>query len=308
MRGIALLIGSTILTLITSFCTSNENGSRDATAGGNEHELFSRGTKLGLLKSKKLNEASGLAASIANPGMLWTLNDSGNPSEVYLIDRETNIKLTCKLEGVDNRDWEEIAIGPGPEKGKHYNYVGDIGDNAAAHDLKYIYRFQEPVLKAGEEKVKITQVDKIVFSLSDERRDAEAFFVDPKTLDIYIIGKWKNPCDLYQLKYSPDTNKSAVAQRIGTVPMSLVVAADFSGDGSELLLKTYKHVFYYKRSGDMSVASMLEQKPIDLPYDQEPQGESVAWATDGKGYYTLSEQKKDKDVHLMYYKRTMSNE
>ncbi|MGC3948362.1 MAG: hypothetical protein QM762_28295 [Chryseolinea sp.] len=292
--------------MATSFCTGN--GNRDPKDGGAQrpsgsHELFSKGKKLGMLKSKKLSEVSGLAASVANPGMLWTLNDSGNPSEVYLIDDKTNIKMTCVLKGINNRDWEEIALGPGPEPGKQYIYVGDIGDNLAQHQYKYIYRFEEPVLRNGEEKVVITNVDEIKFSLSDERRDAEAFFVDPNTLDIYIVGKWKSPCDLYQLKNSASTKEPLVAEHIGTLPMSLVVAANFSDDGSELLIKTYKHVFYFKRGDDMSVVSMLKQKPVELPYEQEPQGESIAWAIGGKGYYTLSEQKKDEEVHLMFYER-----
>ena len=310
MPGMMRWIQFAAIVMLMSFCKN-----REETKGGlakNEppesvdpEALFAKGKKLGLLKSKKLNEVSGLAASVANPGMLWTHNDSGNGAEIYLIDLETNIKQTYVLKGVSNRDWEEVAVGPGPEPGVQYIYVGDIGDNAAIHEFKYIYRFKEPVYKSGtgSEKIDITDFDTITFSLSDERRDTEAFVVDPKTRDIYIISKWKNPADIYQLKYAESTEDTLVAQHIGTLPLSTVVAADFNKDGSELLIKTYTTVSYWKRPADMSVLAMLKEPGIRLPYQREPQGEAVTWSPTGNGFYTLSEQKKGETVHLLFYER-----
>lgn len=267
--------------------------------------MFSKGTKLGALKSKRLNEVSGLSASVTNRDMLWALNDSGNEAEVYLIDRETNIKQTYVLKGVKNRDWEEIAVGRGPDPSKHYVYVGDIGDNMAVYPYKYIYRFEEPKFDPGvtDKKVDITNFETLVFSLSDQQRDTEAFFIDPKTGDLYIISKWKTPVDLYMIKAADMMSDTAVAQRLGTLPFSTVVAADFNRDGSELLIKTLGDVYYWKRDATTSVQAMLQEKGISLPYDREPQGESVAWSVSGDGYYTLSEQKKGESIHLMFYQR-----
>src|SRR5688500_6746162 len=106
-----------------------------------ESQIFLAPKQLAELTDKKLEEVSGLAASRTNPGFLWTLNDSGNPAIVYLIDESLKIKLSCKLSGVKNRDWEDIAVGPGPDATKRYVYVADIGDNNARFQYKYIYRF-----------------------------------------------------------------------------------------------------------------------------------------------------------------------
>ena len=65
--------------------------------------LFERQQSLGTI-SKKINEASGLVASIANPGYLWTHNDGGNPAEVFLINEKAEIVMTCKLKNTRNRD------------------------------------------------------------------------------------------------------------------------------------------------------------------------------------------------------------
>lgn len=294
-----------------SACSTNDRSSLQGELGKRKQNedvqqpTFAKGKELGALTDKRLKEVSGLAASVANPGLLWTHNDSGNEAEVYLIDSDTKIKQTYVLKGVSNRDWEEIALGPGPEPGKQYLYVGDIGDNMAAHHYKYIYRFEEPVLGSGSagDKVAITKFETIVFSLPDERRDTEAFVVDPRTQDIYIISKWKDPVEVYLLERAALTGDTVKAKAVGTLPVTMVVAADFSADGSELLIKTYKEVLYWKRQGDVPVMSMLKEPATRLPYAREPQGEAIAWSVNGDGYYTLSEKKKGEKVHLLFYKR-----
>lgn len=301
------LLAAGILAITTIGCTRHdvvETDKAEKKGRQSQEPLFSKGKKLGALKGKKLDEASGIAASVVNPDHLWTLNDSGNNPEIYLIDRQANIKQTYKFEGIANRDWEEISVGPGPVPGKNYVYVGDIGDNMAAHRYKYLYRLEEPVYTpAASDKVVVRDFDTLVFSLSDERRDTEAFMIDPATRDIYIISKWNRPVVLYQLNAADAEQDTAVARQVARLPMSVVVAADFSRDGSELLIKTLTDVFYWKRSPGTSVTDMLKQPGISLPYETEPQGESITWSADGKGYYTLSEQRKGEQIHLMYYER-----
>ena len=85
----------TFCALITVACSPP--GHRDEPP----NSLFERGARLGKV-DMKLREASGLVASIANPGMLWTHNDGKNPSEIFLIDDEAKIRMTCKLK-VKNR-------------------------------------------------------------------------------------------------------------------------------------------------------------------------------------------------------------
>ena len=41
---------------------------------------------LGYVNSKKLNEVSGIVASIQNPGHFWVHNDSGDEANLYLIN------------------------------------------------------------------------------------------------------------------------------------------------------------------------------------------------------------------------------
>ena len=108
--------------------------------------LFEMGKSQGTNKNDKLEEASGLVASAANPGYLWSHNDSGHSAKIFLLDEKAVTKKIFNLSNVKNRDWEDIALGPGPKENIQYIFMGDIGDNLARYDVKYIYRIPEPLL------------------------------------------------------------------------------------------------------------------------------------------------------------------
>jgi len=267
---------------------------------GAQAELFTFGEPLAEANKKNLDEASGLAASINTPGDLWTLNDSGNGAEIFLIDQKADIKLVCRLKGIKNRDWEDIAVGPGPE-GKSFIYVADIGDNTAQYPLKYIYRFEEPTLTPGIEEIEISAIDQITFKLPERQKDTECLLLDPKTKDLYVVSKREMPVFLYQLKYPYSTTDTLTAIQLTSIPVSNVSAGSISADGKEILLKNYDHVFYWKING--SIEETLKETPTRLPYKPEPQGEAIAWARDGSGFFTISETVIGKRSYLFFYKR-----
>ena len=267
----------------------------------NHSHLFTKGISQGKV-SRKLEEASGLAASIANPGYLWTHNDSGNPSEIFLINEKAEIVMVCKLKKELNRDWEDIVVGAGPIKGAHYIYIGDIGDNNAQYKYKYLYRFEEPVLGPKKE-IEIADVETLVVELPDGKRDMESIAIDHTTGDFYFISKRENHVNIYHEPYPLVPADTIVPALIGTLPYHLVVAADFSLDGSELLVKTYEEVMYWKRGEGQTLAAVLLLPPTKLTYRKEPQGEAITWALDGSGFYTLSESTKHERAHLYFYKR-----
>jgi hypothetical protein len=277
-------------------CSPKKNAAQNVTD-------FMDGEKLSEQKSKKLKEVSGLEASIANKGLLWTHNDSGNDPEIFLIDNKSNIRQTYVLDGIGNRDWEDITLGPGPDSSKNYLYVGEIGDNLAAHSYKLIYRFEEPVFKGEDEKVHIADFEVLTFKLADSNKDTEALMIDPNTKDLYVISKWNQPVDVYQIKYPYSAGDTLIAQPVSRLDLTKVTAADISADGSEILVKSYKHVFYWKNNNGLSIPELLKQPPQKLNYEEEPQGEAITWAADGSGFYTLSEMNKGEKTFLYFYKR-----
>lgn len=283
--------------MLTGTVACSQKKGKDA-----DSDIFSPGKTLVEVTDKKLEEASGLAASANNPGLLWTHNDSGNRAEIFLIDAKLNIKLTVTLDKVINRDWEDIAVGPGPEAGKNYIYVADIGDNMAIFPYKIIYRFEEPKFSEGSSTLTVGKFDRIVFQL-DLKKDTESLMIDPKTKNLYVVSKRETPVYVYELKYPYSTTDTLTAQKIGSVPFGQVVAADFSPDGTEILMKNYNNVLYWKIDKGENIASVLKRNPSIVNYVEEPQGESVTFARDGSGFYTISETVKGERSYLYFYPR-----
>jgi hypothetical protein len=269
----------------------------------NRSDGFLPGVKLAELNNKALKEISGIAASVKNPKMLWAHNDSGNGADIFLLDDHLDVKLTCTLAGIENRDWEDIAVGPGPDASKSYVYVADIGDNESHYQYKYIYRFEEPALSNTQStKITITSFDRITFQLSDTRKDTETLLLDPRTKNLYVVSKREEPVCLYELKYPYPQEDTLVAEKIMTLPFTQIVGGDFSANGQEILMKNYRQVYYWN-SSSKSITDLLKESPLEIPYEAEPQGESITWATDGSGFYTLSEEKKKEKSYLYFYKR-----
>lgn len=263
-------------------------------------QLFAKGKSLGQVV-KRLEEASGLVESIAHPNHFWTLNDSGHPAEVFLIDTKAQIKLVCKLKGIENRDFEDIALAIDPRDGKRYVYAADIGDNLEKFKVKLIYRFEEPILSTVTE-ISITKFDTIKVVLADRVRDTEAIMIEPKTNDLYLVSKREDSVRLYLVKY-PFTRDTLTAIQVAILPFHKIVAANISADGNEVLMKDYDHVYYWKANNNLDLKKLLMTKPIELAYERERQGEAICWARDGKGFYTLSEAVRGEMGRLLYYKR-----
>ncbi|MDB5110602.1 MAG: hypothetical protein JWR67_1716 [Mucilaginibacter sp.] len=260
------------------------------------------------LSRKDLLEISGVAASRATPGLLYIHNDSGNPNQIYLTDGSGADKGSITLTTVGNRDWEDIAVGPGPVAGKSYVYVGDIGDNNAKYSSVFIYRFPEPDLTGKTLPVilNITSVDIIELKYPDGPRNAETLMVDPVTKDIYIASKESNTSKIYVARYPQSITAVTVLRPVVQLYFNKATGSDISPDGTEILLRSNELVWYWKLPADMSISSGLLTKPQHAPYaNNEPQGEGIGFAADGTGYYTDTEVRDypGKSATISFYKR-----
>ena len=254
----------------------------------------------------QIDEASGMADSRSQPGNIWIQQDSGSPAELALLGYDGVVKGKIAVPSVENRDWEELAMGPGPRDGVNYLYIGEIGDNNGQYPFCQIYRLPEPT----DLQTPITQVERINFRYPDGPRDAEAMFVDPQTKDIYIISKREPNVHLYRLPYPQNINEVTVAQAYGQMPSfgqglpAYVTGAAISPDGNEIIVRTYSALFYWKRKAGESIADVLQNgSSRQLPYRLEPQGEAVCFDKDNKGYFTISEKASASSVNLYYYAR-----
>jgi hypothetical protein len=259
---------------------------------------------------RKLNEISGIAASHQNVGFYWVHNDSGGESRVFLINSSGEIEATVYLDYryFDNRDWEDITVGPGPEEGVPYIYVADIGDNNANHSNSYIYRFKEPKINT-DSVAYVLNIDKddiatINFKYADGPRDAEILMIDSQTKDLYVVSKRETNVQIYTLDYPQNVSETITVQRSDvTLPFRMTNGGDISPDGKEILIKNLEKVYYWRLMEGETIMEALSRKAYSLPYIQEPQGEAITWLLDGSGYITVSEMRNDVIPKIYFYKR-----
>ena len=250
---------------------------------------FLAGHKVGTVKSSLIGGASGLAASRKNPGVLWIHNDYG-PGCVYAMTPEGKHLGVYNLAGAKNLNWEDIAIGPGPQANVDYIYAGDIGDNNAKRKDITIYRIIEPNVDASQTPVNvtITDVEAIVLVYPDGPRDAETLIVDPLTKDIYIVSK-EQTSKVYRAAYPQSTTSKTTLEEVAKLHWGMATAGDISPDGREIIVRGYFGASLWVRPKEGPMWKAFEGSECPIPIIVEQQGEAICFDANGAGYYTTSE-------------------
>jgi hypothetical protein len=236
----------------------------------------------GLIACDALKEASGLAASRANPGVLWAHNDSGDKPRVFALGPQGEHLGIYMLIGAQSVDWEDMAVGPGPLPGRAYLYLADIGDNLARREAKVIYRVPEPKVSAGQAPIEsaLAGAEAIQLRYPDRPRNAETLLVDPTNGDLYIVTKQEETVWLYRAAYPQPNDRVLTMEDCGRLALSGVVGGDVSPDGSAILLKTYAALYLaHREPGERLDAALI------------------------RAYFTLSEEREGTPAVLYRYAR-----
>lgn len=296
-------VGMVLSSLV--FCVTCSCNDPEPSPGGNGlSDQFETAPEQFPIAAGIIDEASGLAASATMPGYLWTIQDSGQPNALYLISKDGKSIKQYNVPGAHNHDWEEIAVGPGPDNGVSYAYIADIGNNnQPVTATNTIYRI--PEITGTDASFNENALQKITFSYPDGPRDAEALIVDPVTKDIFVLSKEATNTNIYRLAYPQSTTEVRVAEKVGTVPgVTIATAGSISKDGSEIAVRTYLAVYYWKRNSGETVGQTLAKAATKtLVVALEPQGEAICFENESKGFYTLSEKGNAASVSLNFYKR-----
>lgn len=100
----------------------------------------------------QMREVSGIAWDEGQQ-LLWMVNDSGNKAEIYGFNIEQGlIERTVTLEGIQNKDWEDLAMNPNGTL-----YVGDFGNNSNKRKDLVIYHVPKPGSNNPNEEVLMTR-------------------------------------------------------------------------------------------------------------------------------------------------------
>jgi hypothetical protein len=219
----------------------------------------------------KLPEASGLALSRRSPGVLWSMNDSGDTT-LYALSTTGELRGRVRVTGATIRDWEDVSVGSCP--GGSCVYVADIGDDGAKRMQVTIYRVPEP--RPNDSAT--APAEAFVFDYPDKAHDAEASFVLPDQT-LFVITKGQ-PTVLYRAPR--DVKPGALGdpyQGVAELPVdqflvdqdrkrSRITDAETTPDGAWVALRTNAELLLM-RTRDLVEGKMDDVWHIDLrPFDE----------------------------------------
>jgi hypothetical protein len=261
---------------------------------------------VGQVLDVRLDEISGLAESHHTPGVFFVHNDSSDSARFFALDRAGQVLAELVLETVPTLiDAEDIALGPGPG-GESFVYLGDTGNNFASSGLgiprrkAVIYRIPEPrvPLSARGSKLSLREVFPIVLTFPDGAQNVEAFFVDPTSGQLVMIGRQSDGHSQVlsagaELLAAGGGELRLVGElRFGHAPLAgspTPTAASISRDGSAILIRTYTSVFLFRRHAGESVMRAFGRAPSVLPSPAEQQGEAIGFTESDSSFLTISE-------------------
>lgn len=231
-------------------------------------EKWSPARLIGVLNSRLIPEASGLAISRQLPHTLYHVNDSGDGPFVYVTDYFGDYTRTLRIPDFNPQDVEDLAMGP-CYFGRSCLIVGDIGDNEKKRTELTLAVFDEKEY-ADNDTVFLLNTVRVEYPgyPNIEAHDAEAMALHPTSGDLYILTKEIGPAKMYRLKkeqWHRMTGEIQTLTFVGEIDFSklkggrglasrLVTSLDISPDGNRLLALTYEKAFEF--SIDLSRGSL----------------------------------------------------
>lgn len=290
---------------ISLFLAAVVSAGAQAPSAWPEVPVPSSSQRVAVLEDKRINESSGLCLSGRDPGIFWTLNDSGGEPCVFAIDRSGKTRAKVRVHDAANFDWEDIALGK-DETGAPALFVADIGDNFHIRPSLQVYQFPEPDVAAPRSVVEETEsaAPRLWrFNYPDGRHNAESLLVHPLTGRLYVLTKTDNGiCALYAFPQPLQAGVSMVVEKIAPLAFPSVVrmgkrphdncmttSAGFSQDGSRLVVSTYSSLYEWGLPKDIPLAEVLKSPPVRILPDHLGQLEGVCYDADGKTLWVTSE-------------------
>jgi len=260
------------------------------------------GIQKGQMDDKDMEEASGLAYSMQMTGFLYTINDKGGLPRVITLTEDGQKNAFIELDGVDNIDYEDIAMSF--TDGRSWIYVSDTGNNDFDRDNLSILKFQEPTATGNDVVVK--DIEDLQVRYDGFSYDCEALAVDQVTGDFFMFTKDRENSisEVYRYPYPQSVDKNPFTlEHVATLPLFWITGGDISPDGRTLVLTNKQEAYKYDKMDDsVTWSQFLVDNPEPsciLRLEEEEQREAIAVTMEG--IWTTSECKDDPPCPLWFY-------
>lgn len=172
-------------------------------------------------------------------------------------------------------------------------YVADIGDNDRSRRSIAVWR-----LRPGRSTPKIYR-----YAYPDGPHDAEAILLaaddspiivtkDPATAGIYVPTEPADPSgDPVPLRRAGSftLTPTDTTSGVGVLGGFVVTGGANSPDRRQVALRSYNDAYEWSVPDGDVVKAITTTRPVITPLANETQGESIAYAPDGRSFYTISD-------------------
>ncbi|MEM9657943.1 MAG: hypothetical protein AAF961_06230 [Planctomycetota bacterium] len=260
--------------------------------------LSASGEFVASVQSPSVAEASGVIASRRNRGIVWMHND-GRTGYVYGVGPGGDVAATIALQQ-PVADFEDIAIGPGPQSGVDYLYVADIGDNNLLRQCVQTYRFREPKIETIESDAPTTIVrdaERFELCYPGAKLDAEALLVDPQSGDLLVVAKERRRARVYVASSSQLVDGARIDLRLAVnLKIGEVTGGDVAPDRSAVVLRSDDKGWIWRCQASQKIEEAFSsQMPREIPVrhpSQKGDGEAIGFHPTSDAYFTISEGRK----------------
>jgi hypothetical protein len=224
---------------------------------------------------QRLGELSGL---VVRDGAVWAMSDGGRRVDLHRLDLHDCSVTGTRTADVNPYDAEDLALGPDGAF-----WVADTGDNDRARTTVAVI-----VVPARGD----ARLHRLTYP--DGPHDAEALLVDGSgrpvviTKEIGRAGVYRTaeppqgagPTPLVRIGELQLPASSIVGGPVGGIGSRVVTGAAMNADRSVVALRSYTDAWLYPvQDGDLVGA--LQRIPVQVPLPDEPQGEAIAFESDG---------------------------
>ena len=199
---------------------------------------------------KDLKEISGIAYT---DDLLYSIEDSGNASEVILLDLKGKIERRIAIKNTKNIDWEDLTFDT-----EGNLYIGDFGNNDNTRKDLAIYKIDKNNLQQNAADVSYT----ITFEYPEQTHfppkkkallyDVEGFIAYQNYFYLFTKNRSKDfdgSSFIYKIPNTPGHHK---AQLIKTITSCsdyhdcAITSAAISPDGSKFVLLSHSKVWLFE--------------------------------------------------------------
>jgi hypothetical protein len=248
---------------------------------------------IGHFANTKITESSGVVSSLTQPGVYWTLNDSGNDPSLFAFDSTGTDLGEFPIVNATNVDWEALGTGPCPEG--TCLYIADVGDNEETRAALTVYRVVEPSL-ASDRPSNLTAIAATLnFSYEDGPHDTEAIWISRDTAVNLITKGRSRGVWHFRIPFSAWSASPTIAHKVDSLadpaqPASLVTDAGTTKDKRFVAVRTYRQLWVFQADTITGRLSLAKPHSVcSLLSLDEYQGEAVTGMDDAGMFLLTSE-------------------